>query len=113
MEQPKQPKPDSAYTSALAGEGATARMEALQKLIGPPNDPNIGWRGVAQTSNEHFRCEYCGVEHLDCTLLPHTETCLARALIAAAWPSPAEPAEDLFEAMGLPEVKFPATGSQP
>jgi hypothetical protein len=60
----------------------------LGRLIGDPLDPNIGWRGFAKTSNEHFRCEYCGVENLDATAMEHLETCpVPRAVnLLKDWP---------------------------
>lgn len=62
-------------------------VEALEALLGPEDDPNIGWRGTAQTSSDHFRCEHCGVEDLDSVKLPHKDDCLlvkARAALSRA-----------------------------
>lgn len=58
-------------------------LEALQALLGPQDDPLVGWRGRAKTSNDHFRCEYCGVEDQDCTKLPHTDDCAVKKARAA------------------------------
>lgn len=85
----------SSYEGGLTNAEADARLiaaapdllVALKRLVGTPSDPNNGWRGDAKTSNEHFRCEYCGVEDLDCVALPHTDQCpisAARAAIARA-----------------------------
>jgi len=49
--------------------------KTLASLVGTPEDPNNGWRGNAKTSDEHFACEYCGSEHLDCTLIEHKWNC--------------------------------------
>jgi hypothetical protein len=50
-------------------------LKALKDLIGPAVDPNIGWRGVARTSSEHFACEFCRVEDLDCSAIKHKPDC--------------------------------------
>jgi hypothetical protein len=65
----------------------TDLLTALQQLLGPANDPLIGWRGFAKTSNDHFACEFCRVEDLDCVDLQHASDCpitAARAAIATA-----------------------------
>lgn len=62
-------------------------LKALVDLLGPEDDPRIGWLGHAKTSPDHFRCEHCGAEDLDCTKQPHKADCLvvkARAAIAKA-----------------------------
>lgn len=62
-------------------------FEALQALVGPQDDPLVGWGGHAQTSNEHFRCEFCHEEDVDCTKVPHKDDCpvvKARAVLAKA-----------------------------
>lgn len=64
-------------------------LAALRRLVGEPDDPRNGWLGDAKTSRDHFRCEYCGVEDLDCVALPHAPDCpvtQARAAIAKATP---------------------------
>lgn len=33
----------------------------------------IGWLGVKGSTINHFQCEFCGQEHLDCTLIEHTD----------------------------------------
>lgn len=62
-------------------------VEALSGLLGPSDDPRLGWRGHHDGDPMQFECEYCRVRHEDCTLLPHTATCattVARALLAKA-----------------------------
>jgi hypothetical protein len=62
-------------------------LEALQFLTGPTDDPVIGWRGSQPSANNIFACEFCGAEHLDCTLILHADDCFitrARAAIAKA-----------------------------
>lgn len=44
---------------------------------------NIGWLGSGASTIDHFRCEFCGQEHLDCTLIEHTEGCPILACRAA------------------------------
>jgi hypothetical protein len=62
-------------------------VDALEALLGPEDDPHIGWWGTAQTSINHFRCEHCGVEDLDSVKLPHKDDCRvvkARATLSRA-----------------------------
>jgi len=69
---------------------------ALRALVGNPEDPNIGWRGVAKTSKDHFSCEMCGMEDLDCTKIPHTLSCpvpKAIACVAGIAPTPSQQEE--------------------
>jgi hypothetical protein len=61
-------------SSRLNGAGG-AEFAALKRILGPSDDPNFGWRGNAKTSNEHFACEFCGAEHLDCFLIEHGPAC--------------------------------------
>lgn len=57
-------------------------IEALHSLGfgGDVTDEKIGWRGTypQPTSPEHFRCEFCDAEHLDCTEIPHASACPVR-----------------------------------
>lgn len=62
-------------------------VEALEALLGPEDDPHIGWWGTAQTSIDHFRCEHCGVEDLNSVKLRHKDDCRvvkARAALSRA-----------------------------
>lgn len=86
------PKDSPADTKALPNEqnGCPSQdervrklTEALERLCGSTDDPNNGWRGNAKSSPDHFRCEYCGVEHLDCVALPHLDDCPVPAARAA------------------------------
>lgn len=43
----------------------------------------IGWLGVKGSTINHFQCEFCGQEHLDCTLIEHTDDCPVLACRAA------------------------------
>ena len=64
----------------------------LAKLVGTPEDPKNGWHRLGATSNDHFRCEYCGGENIDCVLMAHTPECPvleARAVLA----QPVQPEE--------------------
>lgn len=38
-------------------------------------EEEIGWRGHGASSNDHFRCEFCGAEHLDATEIDHSTEC--------------------------------------
>lgn len=61
-------------------------LEALEKWLGPSDDPNAGWRGSGG-DHEVYACEYCNAKHGDCTQIPHSDTCpipRARAAIAKA-----------------------------
>lgn len=76
-----------AKDNALLIAAAPELFEALQDLLGPEYDPRIGWLGAAKTSPNHFRCEHCGAEDLDCTKQPHKPDCRvikARAALAKA-----------------------------
>jgi len=50
-------------------------VEALEALLGPEDDPHIGWWATSLISDEHFRCEHCGVEDLDSAKLRHKDDC--------------------------------------
>jgi hypothetical protein len=69
-----QPSPHPAVGGSGGATGARA-LELLRVLVGNLSDPNIGWRGIAQKSNNHFRCEFCGMEDLDCSKIAHTSSC--------------------------------------
>lgn len=74
------------------------------------DDPSIGWLGRSPSTPEHFQCERCGEEHLDSSLIPHTPDCSAAALLRLLLH---RPANDLFGAMGLPDLPpFPSIESQ-
>ncbi len=47
-------------------------------------DELIGWRGSRPSTPDLFRCEFCDAEHLDCTLIQHSETCPVTLCRAAA-----------------------------
>lgn len=49
-------------------------LEALKRLCGTPEDPNIGWRGTDGT-DRLFACEFCGAFHEDCALIEHKPDC--------------------------------------
>lgn len=66
------------------GAETVRAAKALIALVGRPDDPNIGWRGAAITSPDHFRCEMCGVEALDCSKIEHKPSCPIPEAIAAA-----------------------------
>ena len=73
------------FLSCINKRVTPGALQALQDLLGPENDPNIGWRGHAKTSNDHFRCEHCGAEDLDCVKMKHKDSCLVvKARIALA-----------------------------
>lgn len=56
--------------------------EALEKWLGPADDPNAGWHGSGGT-HEVYACEYCNAKHGDCTQIPHRESCPIPAARAA------------------------------
>lgn len=56
-------------------EASADMLEALAALAGD-DEPSIGWRGNAKTSPDHFACEFCAAEHLDCSLIPHANDCI-------------------------------------
>lgn len=62
---------------------------ALEELLGPEDDPRIGWSGRNGT-NEVFACEFCGATHGDCTQIQHTERCFITKARAALATSPTE-----------------------
>jgi hypothetical protein len=71
------------------GAGAAA-FDALEAMGfgGDKVDEKIGWLGSypKPESADHFKCEFCYAEHLDCTLIEHAPDCavpLARAAVAA------------------------------
>lgn len=74
-------------TEALPAPGAPAIPDAIRRLIGTPDDPNIGWRGDGTT--EVYACEFCNSKNSDCTKIEHTKNCPVPAAYAAlADPSP-------------------------
>jgi hypothetical protein len=77
---------DIAHPDARLIASAPLLLEALQKLVGTPEDPSNGWRGTGGT-DVLFACEYCGEKHEDCTAIQHKPNCpvpFARAAILAA-----------------------------
>lgn len=56
-------------------------VTALLHYVGPLDDPSIGWRGHGSSSPSLFRCEKCGQEDEDCTLIPHLDQCSAGKLL--------------------------------
>ena len=54
---------------------------ALVAYAGPLDDPRIGWVGAKPSTNDHFQCERCGEESLDCWEIKHKEGCEAKALL--------------------------------
>ena len=50
---------------------------------GPLDDPRIGWTGYGASHKDLFKCERCGQEHLDCTMIPHLPDCSALELLQA------------------------------
>lgn len=61
-------------------------LEALKALIGPVDDPKLGWRST-QGTETILACEFCSKQHEDCTLIVHLDDCpipQARAAIARA-----------------------------
>lgn len=57
-------------------------LHALIAYAGPLDDPRVGWVGRNPSSNDHFQCERCGAEHLDCTQIPHLPGCAAAEVLA-------------------------------
>jgi hypothetical protein len=60
-----------------------ALREALEGIVGDPDDPNIGWLGSNASARHLYKCEHCRVEHDDCGQMPHTEQCPVPAAIRA------------------------------
>lgn len=64
--------------TAIAGDELMARNKALEsalmQLVGTPEDPNNGWRGIGGT-DLLFACEYCGSSSEDCTAIEHLTSC--------------------------------------
>lgn len=56
---------------------------ACGEYFGPMDDPSIGWVGSSPSHRDIFKCERCGQEHLDCSLIPHTPYCRAVRLVKA------------------------------
>ena len=56
---------------------AIKALEAMGFAPAFRGNERIGWRGVypPPSSSNHFRCEFCGAEHLDCTEIPHADDC--------------------------------------
>lgn len=52
-------------------------IEALVDYFGPMDDPSIGWCDPRTSHKDIFKCEKCGAEHRDCSLIPHTRYCRA------------------------------------
>jgi len=65
------------YKAALEAEREKVRVlrGALVSIVGNPEDPNIGWLATSRISRDHFRCEFCGMEHLDCSKIEHATSC--------------------------------------
>jgi hypothetical protein len=65
-------------------------LDALRRIFGTDlMNENVGWKGHNPSHPDLFKCEYCGVENLDCTLIEHTDACpvpFARAAISRALP---------------------------
>jgi Lar family restriction alleviation protein len=51
-------------------------VEASIDYFGPLDDPSIGWLREGATPDT-FKCERCGAEHRDCSLIPHIDGCRA------------------------------------
>lgn len=56
-------------------------ITALVAYAGPLDDPRIGWIGTNPSTNDHFQCERCGEESLDCWDIDHKEGCTAKDLL--------------------------------
>ena len=74
---------------AAAIDGRYGGLLAALKRFFPGDlvDENVGWRGTRPSDSEMLQCEFCGQEHVDCTLIPHRDHCpvtQARAEIARA-----------------------------
>ena len=73
-------------------ERQTERVKALTEALrgmgfgGQFVDEKIGWMGTyPHPKTDHFKCEFCFAEHLDCTLIAHSSECpvtLARAALS-------------------------------
>jgi len=53
-------------------------MQALEAMGFSPTTryyEHVGWLGHGASSNDHFRCEFCGAENLDCTQIEHSADC--------------------------------------
>lgn len=60
-------------------------LEVLRSMFpGDLAEEKVGWRGLNPSGPDWFSCEFCGAEHLDCTMIPHIADCpvtLARAAL--------------------------------
>lgn len=63
-------------------------VDALNGLLGPSDDPHIGWQsGLGKKGSAFFCCEFCHVEDLDTVKMVHADSCpipKARAAISLA-----------------------------
>jgi hypothetical protein len=64
-------------------------LAVLDKLFGGADrmDEKVGWKGYNPSHPDLFKCEFCGVENLDCTQIEHSANCVipeGRAAIARA-----------------------------
>lgn len=51
---------------------------------GSRSDEKIGWRGTGASNADMYKCEFCGQEHLDFSLLEHQQDCPVVYLRTAA-----------------------------
>jgi hypothetical protein len=84
----------------------TELLEALKALIGPVNEPKLGWRSTRGTKTT-FVCEFCNKRHEYCTLIVHLDDCpihQARAAIAKA--EQAERVEPVGQPYGIVDPDY-------
>lgn len=76
---------DGLWALRIAESGAERALRAMG-FGGNRVDEKVGWLGsYPEPLKDHFRCEFCLAEHLDCTLIEHAPDCavpLARAALA-------------------------------
>lgn len=64
---------------AFSGTTEPHALDALGLLLGPDENPSIGWRHpFASDSSRRFGCEFCQAEHEDVTQIPHAADCPVR-----------------------------------
>lgn len=89
-------------------EAENKAMRAIFAALGfdkQPGEERIGWRGCSEISIDHFACEFCRAEHLDCGGIQHADDCPVTLIRALSTTASKGGADELCE--GCPPVGYP------